>query len=670
MRKCFVIFFLVALLCSASLSILAQSAAATAPLLGDNSIESQSDSNSSGQAEAFPVRAAASGSMASMAVYIDRFSSSQKVIVGLYADNNGHPGSLLVQAGTAQPNRGAWNTLAVTPTNVVQGARYWIAVLGSGNGTIRFRDSNRGACNSETSASTGLTSLPASWTTGARWATCTVSVYGSGQGAPVTVSVAVLPTSASLKGGTSQQFNANVTGTSNTSVSWKASGGTVSSNGMFTAPMAAGSYVVTATSMADSTKSASAAVTVTASTPTPTVSVSVSPASASLTTGGTQQFSATVTGSTNTAVTWSASGGQISSSGLFTAPSSAGTFIVTATSAADTTQSASATVTVSAPQTVAVTIKPGSASLSTGGTQQFTASVTGSSNTSVTWSATSGSVSSAGLYTAPGSAGTFTVTATSVADTTKSASATVTVSAPVVGVTISPVSASMLTSGTQQFTASVTGSSNTSVTWSASGGSISTGGMFTAPSTAGTVTVKATSVADTTKSASAAVTVTAQAVAVSVSPGTASLTPSATQQFTATVTGTTSTGVTWSATGGVVSSSGLYTAPATAGTFAVTATSVADPTKSASASVSVAAPVQHSASLNWSSSASAVTGYNVYRGTVSGGPYTITNTTLDSSTNFVDLSVQAGQTFFYVVTSVDAAGMESSFSNEVKAVIP
>lgn len=65
-----------------------------------------------------------------------------------------------------------------------------------------------------------------------------------------------------------------------------------------------------------------------------------------------------------------------------------------------------------------------------------------------------------------------------------------------------------------------------------------------------------------------------------------------------------------------------------------------------------------------------MTGYNVYRGTVSGGPYTITNTTLDSSTNFVDLSVQAGQTFFYVVTSVDAAGMESSFSNEVKAVIP
>src|SRR6202050_1001250 len=78
---------------------------------------------------------------------------------------------------------------------------------------------------------------------------------------------------------------------------------------------------------------------------------------------------------------------------------------------------------------VSVSISPVSASLLTGGSQQFTATVTGSRNSAVTWSATSGTVSSSGLYTAPTAAGSYTVTATSVADTTKSGSASGTVTA-------------------------------------------------------------------------------------------------------------------------------------------------------------------------------------------------------------------------------------------------
>jgi len=78
---------------------------------------------------------------------------------------------------------------------------------------------------------------------------------------------------------------------------------------------------------------------------------------------------------------------------------------------------------------LAVTISPTSATVQTDGTQQFTATVTGSSNTAVTWSASAGTISGSGLYTAPLSVppDTATVTATSVADTTKSASATVTI---------------------------------------------------------------------------------------------------------------------------------------------------------------------------------------------------------------------------------------------------
>jgi hypothetical protein len=81
------------------------------------------------------------------------------------------------------------------------------------------------------------------------------------------------------------------------------------------------------------------------------VVTAISPTSVSLQSGGTQQFAATVTGSTNTAVTWNASAGTISSAGLFTAPNvTAFTSItITATSVADTTSSAVATVTVHPP---------------------------------------------------------------------------------------------------------------------------------------------------------------------------------------------------------------------------------------------------------------------------------------------------------------------------------
>jgi len=88
------------------------------------------------------------------------------------------------------------------------------------------------------------------------------------------------------------------------------------------------------------------------------------------------------------------------------------------------------------------------------------------------------------------------------------------VSSAPVSVAINPISASLQTNATQQFTATVTGASNTAVNWTANGGTITTGGLYTAPSSTGTFTVTATSVADTTKSASAAVTVTTQASAV------------------------------------------------------------------------------------------------------------------------------------------------------------
>src|SRR5579871_948673 len=92
---------------------------------------------------------------------------------------------------------------------------------------------------------------------------------------------------------------------------------------------------------------------------------------------------------------------------------------------------------------VSISISPQTVSLSAGGSQQFTATVSGTSNTAVNWAASGGSIIGTGdgvVYTAPTTAGTYTVIATSVADTTQTATATVTVSASssVVGVAITP----------------------------------------------------------------------------------------------------------------------------------------------------------------------------------------------------------------------------------------
>lgn len=84
-----------------------------------------------------------------------------------------------------------------------------------------------------------------------------------------------------------------------------------------------------------------------------------------------------------------------------------------------------------APQVIGVTISPSGASVWTGGTQAFQATVSGTANQSVTWrvvESSGGSISATGLYTAPGTAGSFHVQATSVADLTKSAQAPITVS--------------------------------------------------------------------------------------------------------------------------------------------------------------------------------------------------------------------------------------------------
>lgn len=460
-------------------------------------------------------------------------------------------------------------------------------------------------------------------------------------GSSSAVSVTVSPNQVVLATGGEQQFSAHVTGTSNTSVTWSVVGigcvggscGSITGTGLYTAPATVpqnAAITVVAKSVADPTKSGSASLVVQ---PASSVSVAIQPKTAQVAIGGKLQLSATVTGSTNTAVLWTVSGagcsgtacGTITSTGLYTAPASLpnpASVTVKATAISDPAASAIATVTLIAGSSVSVS--PSSAQLKPGAQLQFTATSNGNSSAVFVWSISGsgcsgsacGSINSSGLYTAPALAPNppiVAVTATLLSDPTKSGSATVTISSgTAVGVSISPTAVQIGTGGHQQFTVTVTGTSNTAVTWTIAGsgcagttcGTVNSAGLYTAPAVPPAppfFSVTATSVADPSKSATASITV-VPVVTITISPTSATVAPSGSKQFSANVSGTSNTLVSWSISGsgctgsacGKISSAGLYTAPAIVPnppSVTVTATSQADTSKSASAQVNIAVPI-------------------------------------------------------------------------------
>jgi hypothetical protein len=82
------------------------------------------------------------------------------------------------------------------------------------------------------------------------------------------------------------------------------------------------------------------------------------------------------------------------------------------------------------------------------------------------------------------------------------------------------------------------------------------------------------------------------------------------------------------------------------------------------------APVSHSVTVSWDRSSSDVVGYNVYRSIAPGGPYVAVTTAPVATSSYLDRDIQSNLTYYYVVTAVDSAKQESSYSNEARAVIP
>jgi hypothetical protein len=316
--------------------------------------------------------------------------------------------------------------------------------------------------------------------------------------------------------------------------------------------------------------------------------LAVNPPSTSLPPGAMQQF--TATDSTGASITWSATGGTISSGGLYTAGSITGTFAVTATDSSGNKAIAQVviaslhTVTIENPKTGSTRSSPVLVHATYNGTviatymkiwvDHIAGSVQHNTNSFTTSLNLASGPHLIEVQASDPSTGQVYTTPTNITVTGGSAGT----------VTVSPATVILPTGGTQQFTA--TDSAGLPVTWSATGGTISSGGLYTAGTTTGTFTVTARDSSNSKGTAS--VTIQSSAPTVTVSPATVILPTGGTQQFTA----TDSAGlpVTWSATGGTISSSGLYTAGTTTGTFTVTATDSSNSKGTASVTIQSSAP--------------------------------------------------------------------------------
>lgn len=194
---------------------------------------------------------------------------------------------------------------------------------------------------------------------------------------PVTT-VTIAPTSARVAVGASVTFSAVVTGGSTGPATWtvESGGGTISPGGVYTAPMAPGTYRVRATSASDPQVFAEADVTVLAAAA--AVSVRVTPSRATMDACRTLDLHAEVANAPNPGVIWEmqegAAGGSISAQGTYTAPEAAGVYHVVARSEADRTVTAVAEVVVN-DRVLQVIVSPTSALVPAGRSVQLAATV-------------------------------------------------------------------------------------------------------------------------------------------------------------------------------------------------------------------------------------------------------------------------------------------------------
>jgi len=472
--------------------------------------------------------------------------------------------------------------------------------------------------------------------------------------------------------------------------------------------------------------------TASASTGAPTITAQ--PVSQTVTAGQAAGFTVVAAGTAPLSYQWQKNGVSIggATSASYTTPTTTtsdngATFGVVVSNAAGTVTSAAATLTVNAAAVApAITAQPVSQTVTAGQTASFAVAATGTAPLTYQWQKSGVNIAGATTpsYTTPGttssdSGSTFRVVVSNAAGTVTSAAATLTVRAPAIQVNSTSVNfgSSVVGAGLSQLLivtntgtatltitqVSETGSSAFSVSGLTLPVTVTTGNQTAItlnflPASVGLATGNISIVSDAPTSPTPVAlngTGTAATFILGISPTSLSFgnittgTSSATQTVTVTNTGNSNvsisqinlTGQGYSMTGGgtpatlsptqsitlVVKFSPTLTGTVS-GSISIVSNASGSPTTVSLLGTGV---IQHSAGLTWNATVSTVSGYRVYRSTVSGGAYAmISSSSLVASLSYTDSTVQSGATYYYVTTAVDSSGNESIFSNEVKAVIP
>ena len=447
--------------------------------------------------------------------------------------------------------------------------------------------------------------------------------------------------------------------------------------------------------------------------------ITTQPSSKSITAGQTATFTMAATGTSPMTYQWSKNGAAISgaTSSTYTTPAETTSdnnakFTVAVSNSAGSVISNAAILTVNAVAVApAITSQPASQSVMAGQSATFNVAATGTSPMTFQWrkngTAISGAIAS--TYTTPAETTTdnkaqFTVAVGNTMGTATSNTAVLTVNSVITAPTITtqPANQTVVAGQTATFTVSTTGTSPMTYQWSKNGSAISGATLATYTTPAETISdnnakfaVAVSNSAGNATSNAATLTVKAATLALNASTSSVSfgsVTVSSTSSknvtltnagnSTITVSGVTVSGAGFNASGvstGLILNPGQTatltatfspsTAVSVTGSIAVASNASNSPDTIALSGTGVAV-VNHSATLSWTPSTSAVTGYNTYSTTTSGGPYKKLNSTPDAVTSYTDSTVQAGQTYYYVVTDVDSSGTESIYSNEVSATIP
>jgi hypothetical protein len=531
------------------------------------------------------------------------------------------------------------------------------------------------------------------------------------------------PENQSVTTGQTATFSVTASGSGTLSYQWKKAGANISgaTASSYTTPATISSesgtqFTVTVTdSTGSSVTSNPATLTVTASAVAP--SITTPPASQTVSAGQTATFSVSATGTAPLKYQWSKNGAAISgaTSSSYTTPATSASdnsskFTVIVTNSVSSATSNPATLTVNVPPSI--TTPPANQNANVGQTAKFSVVATGSGALSYQWkkngTAVGGATSSS--YTTPATSASdnnaqFTVTVTDMVSSVTSNAATLTVNSPSTApsITAQPASQTVIAGQTATFTVSATGTAPLAYQWSLGGSPISgaTSSSYTTPATTtansgSQFTVTVSNSAGKATSNAAALTVNAATFTLTASQSTlnfssvnigsnSALPVSFTNGGNSNVTISTVTvsGAGYTASGiqsgqivapGKSATLNVTFAPASTGSLPGSVTVKSNATNSPASvtftGTGAQAPVAHSVTLTWTASTSSVAGYNVYRSQVSGGPYTKLDSTAVTATSYVDSTVSAGQTYFYVVTSINSSGVESADSAEVSATVP